>query len=334
MNDISGSGAGSEPTDRRKKIINAHERETRKLLSNAAEKNGAQVFTKIRIADVLDINGSGLDNDHFGFALKGHFDFVVANGDDLPLFAVEFDGPYHLQNKPSQENDRRKNLICERLAFPLARVRDEHIFRKARGIDYLTWLTELFFSFQALVEAQKQGQIPWDEPLDPMMFVTHPNIAGRFPLFISAKARIRLQQLHEAGVLGSSAPFYFSGDDSNNCTACLAVVPATPRAYLFTSASIYLRGFGVSPSEAAEEIATVNLAQLAEEYRQTRNRSVSSKDVRARLVDFLRQHSRGRSFGGISFDMGFSVSYKQEGGTAYWFIGPLGQDAAVRIEQH
>lgn len=318
--------------DRRKKIINVHEGVARKLLSDAAGKNGAEVFAKIRIADVLNVDGSGLDRDHFSFALKAHFDFVVADRDHRPLFAVEFDGPHHELDERSRRNDRRKNLICERLGFPLARVRDEHLFRKARGVDYLTWLTELFFSFQALVEAQEQGLIPWGEPLDPMMFVSNPNIAGRFPLFISAQARIRLQQLHKSGMLGTPVPLYFCGDGPNDWTDCLAILPTTTRAYLFTSASIYLRGFGVAPSEAAGEIATVNLARMVEEYRKTGKGALLSMDLRAALVEFLRQRGSARDFGGMGLDLGFSLSYKREGGTACWFVGSLGVDGAVRIK--
>jgi hypothetical protein len=323
----------AEVMDRRKKIINFHEGVTHKLLTDAAQKNGAQVFSKIRIADVLNIDHSGLDNDHFGFALKAHFDFVVADGDHVPLFAVEFDGPHHERYERSKLNDKRKNLICEYLDFPLARVRDEHLFQRARGVDYLTWLTELFFSFQMLVEAQKSGQLPWDHPLDPMSFMSNPNIAGRFPLFISADARIRLQQLYKMRVLGSSMPLYFCNTNGNDRDMCIAIVPTTTSSYLVTVASIYLRGFGIAPSEAAEEIATVNLARIAEEYRETNEGMLSSIDLRKTIVNFLRQGGPVGFVADPGFDLGFSLSYKQESGTSRWSVGALGDEPAVEIEE-
>src|SRR2546422_8174441 len=93
--------------DRRKTLINYHEAVTRKILRAAAEKNAAQVFTKLRIADVLSIDRSGLDDDTYAFALKAHFDFVVADENDLPLFAVEFDGPMIKISKPKPTIERR-----------------------------------------------------------------------------------------------------------------------------------------------------------------------------------------------------------------------------------
>jgi hypothetical protein len=85
--------------------------------------NGANVYSKLRIADVLAIAGSGLDDDFYSFALKAHFDFVVTDADRLPLFAVEFDGPQHDSNPA---NDRTKNAVAEKLGLSLARVRQEH----------------------------------------------------------------------------------------------------------------------------------------------------------------------------------------------------------------
>lgn len=90
------------------------------------------------------IERSGIGNDVYSYGLKAHFDFVVADEADMSLFAVEYDGPTHLE-AATIRLDLMKNELCERLGMPLARVRDEHIFRQARGIDYLTWLTEFYF---------------------------------------------------------------------------------------------------------------------------------------------------------------------------------------------
>lgn len=42
------------------------------------------------MADVLQIEGSGVSNEEYGYALKAHFDFVVADLDSTAEFLVEF----------------------------------------------------------------------------------------------------------------------------------------------------------------------------------------------------------------------------------------------------
>src|SRR3954467_640172 len=93
--------------------------------------------------------------------------------------AVEFDGPGH-RDVDARVTDRKKNELCEAMEFPLSRVRDEHVFGNARGIDYFRWLTEVF-AYEALARAQESGHFPKDEPLDPMMFIKIPALRGRSP---------------------------------------------------------------------------------------------------------------------------------------------------------
>ncbi|MFN2421640.1 MAG: DUF2726 domain-containing protein [Gemmatimonadota bacterium] len=312
--------------DRRKKVINFREAVTRKILTAAAERHGAQVLSKVRLADVLQIDHSGLEGDLYSFALKAHFDCVVADENWMPLFAVEFDGPHHELDERARNNDKKKNKICEQLEFPLARVRDEHIFQKARGIDYLTWLTELYFAFQALIDAQDAGSIPPDDPLDPMLFMSIPDIPGRFPLFISALARVRLQRLHEQGLITAPAPFHLDGDSQSGTSESIAAVTVPNGRILRSSASIYLWGFGVSPSEAAEEIAVVSLAKLA--LTSSQNAGITPRQFRTEIIQFLRTHRCG-SWGGGS--PGIPLGFLQREGRREWRVGILEDEPEVVI---
>ena len=65
--------------DKRKRIMNFHEEVTHTILHKVVEENNARIFTKVRIADVLDITNSGLSKEEFSYAFKAHFDFVVAD---------------------------------------------------------------------------------------------------------------------------------------------------------------------------------------------------------------------------------------------------------------
>jgi hypothetical protein len=272
----------------------------------------------MRVADVLDIEGSGVSSELYSYALKSHFDFTVVNDAHEPLFAVEFDGPHH-QGEAAAKADRKKNAVCEAMGFPLARVRDEHLFRKARGIDYLTWLAEVFFAYQALVRAQDSGQFPEDEPLDPMMFMSMPNLPGRFPLFISARARGKLQRLYEEGVVTSAVPDHFRGYDFDGTAAALNAVVTSDGGIILNTSTIYLSRFGVPASEAAEEIGTVKLVSMVDEHRRSGGYAVDALVARERLMDFVRRYDPG-AFGG-SGSLPFPVKFNSGQQGENWVFG-------------
>ncbi len=265
--------------DRRKKLVNTHEAATMRLLEVSAGRNNARVYAKVRIADTLDMDRSGISNDLYSYGLKAHFDFVVADDADMPLFAVEYDGPTHFDAR-TVERDRMKNELCERLGLPLARVRDEHIFKQVRGIDYLTWLSEFYFGFQSLLRAQEEGTFPADELPDPMLFFSHPYLPGRFPLFISAHARTSLIRLHSKKLTREDIPMVLRGDDQAGRTNVLLLLQLADGSMVSSASSIYLHWFGICPGEAAEEIAIVNLESLVKEHVEAQRSGLSSRDWR------------------------------------------------------
>jgi hypothetical protein len=78
-----------------KRILNRPEETTHERLRAVCVGWNARVYAKLRVADVLPVEGSGISDVEFAFALRSHFDFVVTDNDHTPLFAVEFDGPVH-----------------------------------------------------------------------------------------------------------------------------------------------------------------------------------------------------------------------------------------------
>jgi hypothetical protein len=66
--------------------------------------------------------GQKLSSDIFSFALRSHFDFILYIGDTYePIAAIEYDG-WHHRNDSKMENDKKKNLLCERADFTLIRI--------------------------------------------------------------------------------------------------------------------------------------------------------------------------------------------------------------------
>lgn len=178
--------------------MNLHEQATHLRLRKACEPWGAVVYPKVRVADVLPIERSGLDHEHYGFALKSHFDFVVTDSEHDPLFAVEFDGPQH-KDPANVGRDTLKGELCDRFAFPILRINARYFPRKYRNMDLLSWFVEVWFSDRAFTEAQKFGGIPWDEGFDPASILAIPGMEGRFPLWLSLDARAEIQRLSKQG---------------------------------------------------------------------------------------------------------------------------------------
>jgi len=72
-----------------KRMLNCPERITYDRLTDVCERRSALVYVKVRMADVLPVEGSGLSEGLYEFALQSHFDFVITDLEQKPLFAVE-----------------------------------------------------------------------------------------------------------------------------------------------------------------------------------------------------------------------------------------------------
>ena len=109
------------------RIANRFERSALAILEKVASCRDMRVSQKLRLADVLPIRNSGLDDDLFNFALTAHFDFTVTF-DEKAVIVVEFDGSGHL-NAKSIDNDAKKNRLCSYFSLPLMRVDTQYLRR-------------------------------------------------------------------------------------------------------------------------------------------------------------------------------------------------------------
>jgi hypothetical protein len=149
---------------RLKRIENSQEERTYEILNDIAKEYAARIFTKIRIADVLEIRNSGLHDNEYKYALMAHFDFVVTDNDYMPKFAVEFDGSQHKTDVSAIRKDELKNNICRKFSFPLLRITSEYFEKIGKFSTILSWITELYFLQELFYAAQDKGEIPQDEP--------------------------------------------------------------------------------------------------------------------------------------------------------------------------
>ena len=167
-------------------LLNRSEEVAFRELQSIASDNNLKVFPKPRLSDVIRKGNSFLTQREFDFYTRSHCDFVVTDNQFHPLMVVEYDGPLHADAK-QQERDEIKNELCRRAELGMLRIHDRHVTKLYRGMTVLRWIVEVSELEKAFYEAQANGQVPYDEPFDPAMFMT--GSTGRhFPYWLSAPA--------------------------------------------------------------------------------------------------------------------------------------------------
>lgn len=197
-----------------KRILNKTEEKTNNRLKEICDINGAIVYAKVRLADILPIENSGISNELYRYSLQSHFDFTIADNQHKPLFSVEFDGPSHFQCKQI-ERDKMKNELCERFGLPLLRIDAGCLERKYRNFDILGWFIETWYFSEAFYDAQNKGIVPPDEPFNPFAVINLPGHKEQFPLWLALPIQLQIQELHKSKLISDFAPSHVIGVDTN-----------------------------------------------------------------------------------------------------------------------
>jgi Protein of unknown function (DUF2726) len=77
-----------------KKIFTVGERATYDIAQQISQDLNIEALAKVRIADAIPIQHSGISDEAYSYALKAHFDVLFIR-ENLPVLAIEFDGPGH-----------------------------------------------------------------------------------------------------------------------------------------------------------------------------------------------------------------------------------------------
>jgi hypothetical protein len=166
-----------------KPILTKGERAVLTAVQGVALTTGAEVFPKIRVADIIKIDNSGISGDLYSYALKAHFDVLLVR-DNYPVMAIEFDGSGH-----DSRNDPKKAAICDRFKLPLVRVTMRHVSAINFEDDAISFLIHQLDCVDAFMESY--GSDPY-EPYDPAWFVTIPGKDRHFPFDYANRWRGRL----------------------------------------------------------------------------------------------------------------------------------------------
>lgn len=279
----------------RKKLLNYMEQQTDAVLQGACQRHSVRVFVKTRIADVLPIENSGVSNDLYSFALKGHFDFVVVGVDMKALFVVEFNGPSHL-DQGQRIRDLKKKELCDLFQLPVLQVDAEYINRKYRNLQLLTWFVEVWFANEAFQQLQREGQIPLDEPYDPSFFVTIPGLTGQFPLCLSAEPHSKIQRFCEQGKCLDFRPAEIIGDadGSYHALACLRV---SEQEGVWVRIALRNQTFPASSFRLIQEITAFHIIDKVEDVLDDKDSPVSIEEIKRATQEFSRSVQNPRHVG-------------------------------------
>lgn len=257
-----------------KKILNSFEESTHIKLNKVCEDYGTSVYPKMRVADVLQIENSGISNNEYRFALQSHFDFVITNSNHTPIFAVEFDGPSH-KSIAQIHRDETKDNLCEKFNFPILRINAQHLTKKYRNFDLLSWFIEVWFLQESFYEAQRNGHIPWDEPFDPMSFYYMSGKKEVFPLWLSMDLRVKIQDISKSKKCLDDMPSEWIGVDKQEIYYGLSWILISEKEGIVTKAMMRKKNFPIVISDILGEILAF---QLYEELLQVlRNKTKPKK---------------------------------------------------------
>lgn len=269
------------------KLLNHYEEITYSRVKTIADKCGAHVFPKVRVADAVPLNNSGISEDEFSFALKAHFDFLITDADSHPLFVIEFDGPTH-RNTEQANRDRVKDAIAERFKLPLLRINANYLNRKFRSLDLLTYFVEVWFLRQNFLDAQIAGHIPWDESFDPTFIISDGSRKQNWPFWLCINAQARFHELFNQKRIAAPGPNCWIGVDQKKRIRCLAWINLPSGEGCFVETGMRSQNFPISESDVLEQIATIDLYDAISQIFKGYKKPYPLAEVNAKTTFYIR----------------------------------------------
>lgn len=269
-------------------LLNRDEMVVNERLSAVCSECAAKVFPKVRVADVLRVHKSGIESYEYSYALKAHFDFVVADEDFNPLFAVEYDGPSH--TKPVQiARDRIKNGLCAKFEFPLLRVNSNWLARQERGMDVLSWIVETWFNSKAFDEAQEKGVVPYEEMFDPT-FIVSAGDRDKFPYWLSLPVQNEVKRWNSRGICFQPVMSYAVGEDDDGNIHGMGFLLITESAGVIGVTGMRAQRFFCNLSDLVFQLSTIETHTAAVAVLSGKARAISAAEIERRVGRFTSRY--------------------------------------------
>jgi Protein of unknown function (DUF2726) len=284
-------------------LVNEYEQVVDTKLAKLCERYGARLLIKVGLKEVLPINGSGLDDEDFSYALMAHFDFVLADETGRALLAVEFDGRRHRSDPKQRRRDEKKNRICEHFFLPLIRAGAPWL-READHRTLLEWIIEIWFEHRRLCDQKDaMDEEDWDgDPpeFDPDDFDYTTAYATReeglqifAPLDAFREARERIGRWYWSRLGRVEYRGWYQEAEEGHHVGLLAL-EVEPGAWLTGVGQADLRGLylwsltGVDPPTVAQDIALLDLSRQLAEWDRGRAVAISREGLDAMSAGMTR----------------------------------------------
>jgi len=249
-------------------LVNRYEELTHDLLKPVLQRFDLSIYPKFRVADVIEPNDFGVVGALKTFALKSHFDFVICRDRWTPAYAIEFDGPLHAASAQAAR-DLQKDELCRLASLPILRVHDAHLTKDFTDMTLLGWLVEVAEMQAAFDTEQEAGRISWEEGFDPFLLMSMEPDEPRFPYWISANARVRIERLHKRGKIHHPMPSGFFGRDDKDLYHGAELIAVTPDEGVWVKGSMRDQNFPAPFGDLLGEILSVRLGAKVDRWLET-----------------------------------------------------------------
>lgn len=182
---------------KKKQLLNTSEYKTISELQESLSGTGYSVFPEIQVNNVLSNDASDyLSKKEKQTLNTASFDFVVYHSENIPEFAVEFDGPCHSGCQKKKESDFRKNKLCCLANLPLLRI-DDSFLTKYEGVSFLKFVVDRFLAWKTDIPVISKEieerladckEIDYDDPWNDSTFIF--DLKYPFPALIDLATRL------------------------------------------------------------------------------------------------------------------------------------------------
>ncbi|HDR4881555.1 DUF2726 domain-containing protein [Bacillus cereus] len=281
-----------------KKLMNWSESITHKKVLEICERNNAVAYPKVRLADIFSIEGSGISNELYSFALMAHFDVIVTDLQGYPLFAVEFDGPTHTDPKQI-ERDMKKDTLCKRFDLPILRITSEFLDGKHTNMNLLGWFIEYWFVYKDFEKGKQKGELAYDEPFMIESVISIPGTKQPFPLWLSGPIRNKINKLYKQNLIEDDAPSSLLWEDRGNSEYhCLAWIVIDDNRAVYTTGKMKVQNFIPYMEDALDEVTVVQLYLILTEVLNGGGSPVSVAEINKTISNMKAKYGNVISGGG------------------------------------
>lgn len=278
------------------KLVDRYEEVAYGEITRVTKGWGLSVYPKVRVADIISLDGIGAKGDLKRFGLQAHFDFVICRNRWTPAYVIEFDGRYHA--KPDQiARDSKKDALCKHAGLPILRINSNYLFPNFGSSSLLAWIIDVHELALGFQEQQECGSIPPDEVFDPFLILSTEPGGERFPYWFSAKSKIRLQALHRRNAILDPSSSGFIGYDDAGIMRGVEYIRLTSTSGVYVRTAMRPQQFPIVMGDLLDEILSVQLVDRVARCLNGWEEAVALDEIYKTVAEMQRSLSMARAHG-------------------------------------